>query len=251
MSMPFVLVAVCTMTSMVPAVLDATYTGPYTRPPPGHEIPRSRRTPDYAVTVENDISGVTMALRGGQKDAADEGTMELSGVHMVAQQVPLHNHPKVARAGKSSHPSAHSTPPRQQHNLTHRGNASQLSNLTEQASLQQPSTAQPSSMWARKEKDVATTALPANNTQEEEKGTRHPPLHGILAAVAASLGWAVLMLLKCKGFINELSPSLHLLSSCAQIWKGRPRQMPSLAGIIERVLPGFALLALTHSCHRL
>jgi len=213
--MPFVLVAVCTMTSMVPAAVDATYTGPYTRPPPGHKIPRSMKKPDYAVTVEHDITVDAMALRGRQKDAADQGTMELGGVHMVAQQVPLHNHPKVARAGKSS--LAPSTPLRQRQNLTHRSNALQLSNLTEQASLQQPSTAQPSSMWARKEKEFPTTALPANNTQtqvqsveEEEEGTRHPPLHGIVAAVAASLGWGVLMLLKCKGFIHELSPKSPL-----------------------------------------
>lgn len=39
----------------------------------------------------------------------------------------------------------------------------------------------------------------------EQESVARPPLYGILAALAASLGYALLMVLRCKGFMNELT----------------------------------------------
>lgn len=45
----------------------------------------------------------------------------------------------------------------------------------------------------------------AHSLPEEGNRIARPPLYGVLAALAASLGYALLMVTRCKGFMNELT----------------------------------------------
>jgi len=53
-------------------------------------------------------------------------------------------------------------------------------------------------------------ALQEVSGASQEKMLARPPLYGILAALGASVGYAVLMVARCKGFLNELAPKAPL-----------------------------------------
>merc|ERR1719443_396570 len=45
----------------------------------------------------------------------------------------------------------------------------------------------------------------ARDLQDDDQIAR-PPLYGVLAALGASVGYAILMAMRCKGFLFELGP---------------------------------------------
>jgi len=170
------------MKSMVPTNAGDSYT----QPPTGHEVlhwrgSASTRRLDYAGSVDHDVNVNALGLRGRQKTGVEKDSMLLGGVDIVAQQVPLpSHHPRAVKSSHSLLPSTFQRPASNQSNLTGYG------------------------------LNIALGMQTANRSVKDEASTRHPPLHGILAAAAASLGWALLMWMKCKGFINELSPKSPL-----------------------------------------
>jgi len=53
---------------------------------------------------------------------------------------------------------------------------------------------------------MAIPSLASEETILQEQRLDTPPLYGVLSALGASIGYAILMIMRCKGFMQELSP---------------------------------------------
>jgi len=139
--------------------------------------------------------------------------------------VALPSHPKTVRGGDTvhitnlAHPRVSSTPPGQTSSQQLYADVSQNSSMPRTSENPKEHGVLDSPDNQRREvPGLADHEVPMHSgssravspAQEDEDGTRHtplrPPLYGILSAIAASLGYAVLMIMRFKGWLHELAP---------------------------------------------
>jgi len=195
--------------SMVIAVTNNTYG--QLPPEPGRGIPHWHGSPsmtnhDLSNGTKHEIT-VDAQLVPQNMDHSFDGpdmVLGIDGVDIVARQVPLPKHLRPAPLAQppSAPPSAN----------VENGLTESLGEMHRWAlpgeEVRHPEVSMPAISTARPLPEDATSSP---LLLRDEMGVGRPPLYGIISAIAASLGYALLMMFKCKGCISELAPKPPLL----------------------------------------